>query len=129
MGLCGSKHSKIVSDNYREKKSVRHGAGTAAFLEKYECSFADGQILGSGAYSTVYKCVDKETLEECAAKVIKLREMAQDELEALGGRAMASIEIVGVEFTTKAGKHVSYTKPQITILGAVSESVEALLDA
>ncbi len=53
----------------------------------------------------------------------------QDELEELGGRAMASIEIVGVEFTTKAGKHVSYTKPQITILGAVSESVEALLDA
>ena len=53
----------------------------------------------------------------------------QDELEELGGRAMASFEIVGVEFKTKAGQHVSYTKPQITILGAVSESVEALLDA
>ena len=105
MGLCGSKHSKIVSDNYREKKSVRHGAGTAAFLEKYECSFADGQILGSGAYSTVYKCVDKETLEECAAKVIKLREMAQDELEAL------HVE-VGI---LKEIKHPNVSTPQMML--------------
>ena len=53
----------------------------------------------------------------------------QDQLEHFQGRAMASFEIVGVEFKTKAGKHVSYTKPQITILGAVTESVVALLDA
>jgi hypothetical protein len=53
----------------------------------------------------------------------------QDELEALGGRAMAAIEIVGVEFQTKAGKHVSYSKPQITILGEVSETLAALMDA
>ena len=40
-------------------------------------------MLGSGAYSTVYRCVDKDSQEECAAKVIKLREMAADEVEAL----------------------------------------------
>ena len=46
-----------------------------------------------------------------------------------GGRAMATLEIVGVDFVTKAGKNVSYTKPQLTITGPVPEVVDALLGA
>ena len=43
------------------------------------------------------------------------------------GRATATLAIVGVDFTTKGGKHVSYTKPQIAITGAAPEA--ALVDA
>ena len=46
-----------------------------------------------------------------------------------GGRAMATLEIVGVDFVTKAGKNVSYTKPQLTITRPVPEVVDALLGA
>mmetsp|Transcript_10212 Transcript_10212/g.35265 ORF Transcript_10212/g.35265 Transcript_10212/m.35265 type:complete len:179 (+) Transcript_10212:233-769(+) len=89
MGTCGSKNGKVRSDNYREMVgfdkdvTARDGPGTVAFLAKYECSFTAAEMLGSGAYSTVYRCVDKDSQEECAAKVIKLREMAADEVEAL----------------------------------------------
>jgi hypothetical protein len=51
----------------------------------------------------------------------------EEELSGHGGRAMATLEIVGVEFTTRAGKHVSYNKPQITVTGPVHEAVDALL--
>lgn len=46
-----------------------------------------------------------------------------------GGRAMANIDVVEVSFKTKAGKHVQYNKPQITITGAAPAVVEALIDA
>ena len=46
-----------------------------------------------------------------------------------GGRAMATLDIVGVDFTTRAGKNVSYTKPQLTITGPVPEVIDALLGA
>lgn len=52
----------------------------------------------------------------------------QDELESHGGRAMATIEIVGVTFKSKDGdKPFSFTKPQIGITGPVPEVVDALL--
>ena len=44
-----------------------------------------------------------------------------------GGRCMATLEIVGVDFTTKAGKNVSYSKPQITVTGPVHPVVDGLL--
>jgi hypothetical protein len=53
----------------------------------------------------------------------------QDELDGHGGRAMATIEIVGVTFEKKDGKHFSFNKPQITITGPVPEVVDALLGA
>ena len=53
----------------------------------------------------------------------------EEELVDHGGRVMATLAIVGVDFTTKGGKHVSYTKPQITVTGAVPEAVGALIDA
>ena len=77
-----------MSDSYQglldiEAEQITEGPGTAAFLAKYECTFKTDGILGSGAYSTVYKCVDRSSGEECAAKVIELKEMGPDEISAL----------------------------------------------
>jgi len=44
--------------------------------------------------------------------------VAEAALEALGGPAIATLELVPVSFTTKAGKEVNYTKPVLTIKGA-----------
>ena len=41
------------------------------------------------------------------------------------GRALGTLAVVGVDFTTKSGKHVSYTKPVITILGNAPALVES----
>jgi|Transcript_22846 serine/threonine protein kinase len=86
MGPCNSRSGRV--NIYSEQSTPiteisQHGPGTVAFLERYECSFTPTEILGSGAYSTVYKCVDKESREECAAKVIQLKKMAEDEVDAL----------------------------------------------
>ena len=86
MGPCSSRPSKVVADVYKGKQSSSQnspGSGTMAFLERYDCTLAANEILGSGAYSTVYKCVDRNSGEECAVKVVELKEMAEDELEAL----------------------------------------------
>ena len=85
MGPCSSKPSRIDTYEERDAPSVprAQGLGTAAFLERYECSFTASEILGSGAYSTVFKCVDRNSREECAAKVVHLKQMADDESKAL----------------------------------------------
>ena len=51
------------------------------------------------------------------------KEMASAEaaLEALGGPAYATMHLELVEYTTKAGKNVKFTKPVITVLGAAED--------
>lgn len=69
-------------------RSRRHKAGdlgTQEVKRKYKIDFSNRGKLGSGAYSTVYRCTSLEVAgrEECAVKVIRLGKMAKDELEAL----------------------------------------------
>ena len=47
---------------------------------------------------------------------------AEEALEAIGGPAFATLRLELVEYTTKAGKNVKFTKPVITILGPAEDS-------
>lgn len=42
-------------------------------------------------------------------------------LEAIGGPARGTLSLEKVEYTTKAGRHVEYTKPVLTVRGPVRE--------
>jgi hypothetical protein len=46
---------------------------------------------------------------------------AEQELSAIDGPALATLELVNVSFKTKDGKQVSYTKPVLTITGPAPE--------
>lgn len=80
MGSWCSKSSKRVADGYRVP-----GSGTLECKKKYRIDFSQRGRLGSGAYSTVFRCrsIEDEAREECAVKVIRLSKMAADELAAL----------------------------------------------
>ena len=84
MGICKSKPVKVGAEvSQRKEKSIRIGAGTVEMKRKYKIDFSARGTLGSGAYSTVYRCTPQEETDERAVKVIKLGQMAADELQAL----------------------------------------------
>ena len=86
MGLCKSKqaHTKVGPQAEKVEGGPRIGSGTAAMRQKYKIDFSGRGTLGTGAYSTVYRCqLADASEEERAVKVIKLGQMAADELTAL----------------------------------------------
>lgn len=90
MGLCGSRQSRKVVVDYKSgrvppSKKLGDGRGTLEVKKLYQIDFSTNGKLGSGAYSTVYRCrsLAVEGREECAVKVIRLGKMAADELAAL----------------------------------------------
>ncbi|KAJ8604282.1 hypothetical protein CTAYLR_002492 [Chrysophaeum taylorii] len=94
MGLCPSRqshhhqshhHRKVSAEqSYKAKEDAVAGLGTLEVKRKYRIDFSQQGKLGSGAYSTVYRCTSLEVeREECAVKVIRLGKMAPDELAAL----------------------------------------------
>jgi hypothetical protein len=99
---CPSK----VSDR---KEAAKAGHGCAPSIQVY-FRLAEDPTLGrfkffSGSWSMASE-IDK----------------AEEALAEVGGPALALLSLVLVEYTTKAGRDVSFTKPVLSILGPAPES-------